>query len=133
MSDETPRVVVITGASQGIGASLVPAYRRLGYAVLGTSRTIPPSDDPMIATVQGDIATADTAERVTRHAIDRFGRRAAARSRSLDLSPAHNPEPATVGCLTLFFHHIDEFCHFADARTSTRLQYVHSQPFRVAV
>ena len=74
MSDETPRVVVITGASQGIGASLVPAYRRLGYAVLGTSRTIPPSDDPMIATVQGDIATANTAERVTRHAIDRFGR-----------------------------------------------------------
>lgn len=74
MSDETPRVVVITGGSQGIGASLVPAYRRLGYAVLGTSRTIPPSDDPMIATVQGDIATADTAERVTRHAIDRFGR-----------------------------------------------------------
>jgi NAD(P)-dependent dehydrogenase (short-subunit alcohol dehydrogenase family) len=74
MSDETPRVVIITGASQGIGASLVPAYRELGYAVLGTSRTIPPSDDPMIATVQGDIATADTAERVTRHAIDRFGR-----------------------------------------------------------
>ena len=74
MSDETPRVVVITGASQGIGASLVPAYRRLGYAVLGTSRTIPPSDDPLIATVQGDIATADTAERVTRHAIDHFGR-----------------------------------------------------------
>jgi NAD(P)-dependent dehydrogenase (short-subunit alcohol dehydrogenase family) len=74
MSDETPRVVVITGASQGIGASLVPAYRRLGYAVLGTSRTIPPSDDPMIAAVQGDIATADTAEHVTRHAIDRFGR-----------------------------------------------------------
>ena len=74
MSAETPRVVVITGASQGIGASLVPAYRRLGYAVLGTSRTILPSDDPMIATVQGDIATADTAERVTRHAIDRFGR-----------------------------------------------------------
>ena len=74
MNDETPRVVVITGASQGIGASLVPAYRRLGYAVLGTSRTIPPSDDPMIATVQGDIAMEDTAERVTRHAIDRFGR-----------------------------------------------------------
>jgi NAD(P)-dependent dehydrogenase (short-subunit alcohol dehydrogenase family) len=74
MTDETTRVVVITGASQGIGASLVPAYRRLGYAVLGTSRTIPPSDDSMIATVQGDIATADTAERVTRHAIDRFGR-----------------------------------------------------------
>jgi NAD(P)-dependent dehydrogenase (short-subunit alcohol dehydrogenase family) len=74
MSDQKPRVVIITGASQGIGASLVPAYRNLGYAVVGTSRTIRPSDDPMIATVQGDIATADTAERVTQYAIDRFGR-----------------------------------------------------------
>jgi NAD(P)-dependent dehydrogenase (short-subunit alcohol dehydrogenase family) len=74
MSDPPPRVAVITGASQGIGASLVPAYRKLGYAVLGTSRTMAPSDDPMIATVRGDIATADTAERVTREAIERFGR-----------------------------------------------------------
>jgi NAD(P)-dependent dehydrogenase (short-subunit alcohol dehydrogenase family) len=74
MSDQTQRVVIITGASQGIGASLVPAYRNLGYAVVGTSRTIGPSDDSMVATVQGDIATADTAERVTRHAIERFGR-----------------------------------------------------------
>jgi NAD(P)-dependent dehydrogenase (short-subunit alcohol dehydrogenase family) len=75
MSDQAPRVVIITGASQGIGASLVGAYRKLGYAVVGTSRTIrPPADDPMVAVVQGDIATADTAERVTRHAIDRFGR-----------------------------------------------------------
>jgi NAD(P)-dependent dehydrogenase (short-subunit alcohol dehydrogenase family) len=74
MSDQTPRVVVITGASRGIGASLVPAYRGLGYAVLGTSRRIRASDDPMIATVQGDITTADTAERVIRTAIDRFGR-----------------------------------------------------------
>ena len=68
------KVAIITGASQGIGASLVPAYRNLGYAVVGTSRTIGPSDDSMVATLQGDIATADTAERVTRHAIDRFGR-----------------------------------------------------------
>jgi NAD(P)-dependent dehydrogenase (short-subunit alcohol dehydrogenase family) len=74
MSDQTERVAVITGASQGIGASLVPAYRRLGYAVVATSRTVGPSDDPMIATVQGDIATAETAERVTREAIERFGR-----------------------------------------------------------
>ena len=74
MSDQTPSVAVITGASQGIGASLVPAYRRLGYAVVATSRTIGPSDDPMLATVQGDIATADTAERVIREAIERFGR-----------------------------------------------------------
>src|SRR4051812_27444716 len=74
MSDQTPRVAVITGASQGIGASLVPAYRTLGYAVVATSRTIGPSDDPMIATVQGDIAEADTAERVITEAVERFGR-----------------------------------------------------------
>jgi NAD(P)-dependent dehydrogenase (short-subunit alcohol dehydrogenase family) len=75
VSDQTPRVAIVTGASQGIGASLVSAYRKRGYAVVGTSRTIePPSDDPMIATVQGDISAADTAERVTRHAIERFGR-----------------------------------------------------------
>jgi NAD(P)-dependent dehydrogenase (short-subunit alcohol dehydrogenase family) len=71
---DPPRVVVITGASQGLGASLVYAYRELDYAVVGTSRAIGPSEDPMIATVQGDIATADTAEHVTRTAIDRFGR-----------------------------------------------------------
>jgi NAD(P)-dependent dehydrogenase (short-subunit alcohol dehydrogenase family) len=74
MNDQTPRVAIITGASQGIGASLVSAYRQLGYAVLGTSRTITPSADPMIVTVQGDIATADTAERVIQQTLDQFGR-----------------------------------------------------------
>jgi NAD(P)-dependent dehydrogenase (short-subunit alcohol dehydrogenase family) len=74
MSGETRPVAIITGASRGIGASLVSAYRARGYAVLGTSRTIEPSDDPLVATVQGDIATAATAERVAGEAIDRFGR-----------------------------------------------------------
>ncbi len=74
MNDQTPRVAVIAAASQGIGASLVPASTKPGDSVPGTSRTIGPSDDPMIATVQGDIATADTAERVIRNALDRFGR-----------------------------------------------------------
>jgi NAD(P)-dependent dehydrogenase (short-subunit alcohol dehydrogenase family) len=74
MSDQAPRVVVITGASQGIGASLVPAYRKLGYGVVGTSRTISPPSDPMVVAVQGDIATVDTTERVIQQAMDRFGR-----------------------------------------------------------
>ena len=34
------RVAIITGASQGIGESLVSAYRKLGYAVVANSRTI---------------------------------------------------------------------------------------------
>ncbi|WP_144120022.1 SDR family NAD(P)-dependent oxidoreductase [Catellatospora sichuanensis] len=68
------KVAVITGASQGIGAGLVEGYRKLGYGVVATSRTIPASADPNIVTVQGDIAHADTAERVTQAALDRFGR-----------------------------------------------------------
>ncbi|MFF3951461.1 SDR family NAD(P)-dependent oxidoreductase, partial [Streptomyces sp. NPDC001902] len=40
MSIEGQKVAVITGASQGIGAGLVEAYRKLGYAVVATSRNI---------------------------------------------------------------------------------------------
>ncbi|MCO1598925.1 SDR family oxidoreductase [Micromonospora sp. RHAY321] len=68
------KVVVITGASQGIGADLVTAYRKLGYGVVATSRSIGVADDPEIVTVRGDISEADTAERVVRAALDRFGR-----------------------------------------------------------
>ena len=58
------KVAVITGASQGIGAGLVDAYRKLGYGVVATSRNIAPSADPDVLTVQGDIADPATAERV---------------------------------------------------------------------
>jgi NAD(P)-dependent dehydrogenase (short-subunit alcohol dehydrogenase family) len=74
MSVQAPPVAVITGASQGIGASLVAAYRDRGHAVVGTSRTIGTADDPLVATVQGDLASADTADRVMAEALDRFGR-----------------------------------------------------------
>ncbi|MEU8007854.1 SDR family oxidoreductase [Catellatospora sp. NPDC049111] len=73
-TENTQKVAVITGASQGIGAGLVEGYRKLGYGVVAVSRTIPASADPDVVTVQGDIADADTAERVTRAALDRFGR-----------------------------------------------------------
>ncbi|GAB3957250.1 SDR family NAD(P)-dependent oxidoreductase [Micromonospora vulcania] len=68
------KVAVITGASQGIGGDLVEAYRKLGYGVVATSRSIGAADDPEIVTVRGDISDADTAERVVRAALDRFGR-----------------------------------------------------------
>ena len=48
-------VVVITGASRGIGAGLVAGYRGLGYAGVANSRNVAPSDDPMVLTVAGDI------------------------------------------------------------------------------
>ncbi|MCA1494995.1 SDR family oxidoreductase [Ensifer sp. NBAIM29] len=68
------KVVIITGASQGIGAGLVRAYRDRNYRVVATSRSIKESADPNIHTVAGDISKPDTAERVVREGLDRFGR-----------------------------------------------------------
>lgn len=68
------KVAIVTGASQGIGAALVKALRERGHAVVATSRSIKPSDDPGIATVAGDIASPDTAQRVVAEALKRFGR-----------------------------------------------------------
>jgi NAD(P)-dependent dehydrogenase (short-subunit alcohol dehydrogenase family) len=72
LMNETYRpVAIITGASQGIGAALVPAYRELGYAVVATSRTVTPTDDPEILTVPGDIAEPGVGASVVRQALDR--------------------------------------------------------------
>ena len=68
------RVAIITGAERGIGAGLSTAYRGAGYAVVGTSRSIPPSDDPDFLAIPGDITRAETAQRVVEQALERFGR-----------------------------------------------------------
>ncbi len=68
------KVAIVTGASQGIGAGLAAAFRRAGYAVVGTSLTIPASEEPDFLTVQGDITEAETARRVVEGALERFGR-----------------------------------------------------------
>jgi NAD(P)-dependent dehydrogenase (short-subunit alcohol dehydrogenase family) len=76
MTDE-PKVAVITGASRGIGASLVKGFREIGFGVVANSRSISKSDvadDPAILIVDGDIAGPDTAERIFSAAIKRFGR-----------------------------------------------------------
>src|SRR3981081_804850 len=70
----TQKVAVITGGSQGIGAGLVDDYPKLGDAVVATSRTIAPSNDAGVVTVQGDIADPTTAERVITAGVERFGR-----------------------------------------------------------
>ncbi|MEU4252860.1 SDR family oxidoreductase [Amycolatopsis sp. NPDC026612] len=74
MSLSGKKVVVITGASQGIGAALVKEYADRGYAVVATSRGISPVPAPDVVTVRGDIADRATAERVAAAAIERFGR-----------------------------------------------------------
>lgn len=76
MSSEQ-KVVIITGASQGIGAGLVNGFRNRGYRVVANSRSIKPSaagGDPNILTVDGDIAEPRTADRIVNAAVERFGR-----------------------------------------------------------
>ena len=68
------KVAVITGASQGIGAALVKAYRDRDYRVVATARSIKPSSDVNIFAVPGDIADRKTAERAIFEGVTRFGR-----------------------------------------------------------
>jgi NAD(P)-dependent dehydrogenase (short-subunit alcohol dehydrogenase family) len=68
------KVAVITGASQGIGAALVKAYRDRSYRVVATSRSIKPSNDDQVLAVPGDIADRNTAERAITEGVARFGR-----------------------------------------------------------
>jgi NAD(P)-dependent dehydrogenase (short-subunit alcohol dehydrogenase family) len=68
------KVVVVTGASRGIGAAIVSAFRKLDYSVVATSRGIKPSGDPEVLTVPGDIGDQAVAQRVIAEGIARFGR-----------------------------------------------------------
>jgi len=74
----TSKTIVITGASQGIGAGLVNTFAGRGYNVVATSRSvsrsseIPASDK--VARVDGDIADPATARSVVETALSRFGR-----------------------------------------------------------
>jgi NAD(P)-dependent dehydrogenase (short-subunit alcohol dehydrogenase family) len=68
------KVVVITGASQGIGAALVTAYLDRNYRVVATSRTIKPSTNANLLTVAGDIGDPETGRRVIAEGLAHFGR-----------------------------------------------------------
>ena len=68
------KVVVITGASSGIGAQLSKAYQRIGYQVIATSRSMRNSDDPSILAIAADVTRPETAERIFGTAAERFGR-----------------------------------------------------------
>jgi NAD(P)-dependent dehydrogenase (short-subunit alcohol dehydrogenase family) len=68
------RVAVITGASQGIGAGLVAAYRERGWAVVANARAIKPPEDSAVLAVEGDVREAATADRIVAKALQKFGR-----------------------------------------------------------
>lgn len=71
---EQQKVAIVTGASQGIGAAIVDAFLATGFKVVATSRSITPSDDPNVLTIQGDIGDPETARRLVAAAFERFGR-----------------------------------------------------------
>ncbi|MGO9759907.1 MAG: SDR family NAD(P)-dependent oxidoreductase [Solirubrobacteraceae bacterium] len=74
MSPAPQKVAIVTGASRGIGAGLVEAFRAAGYAVVGNALSIPPSDEADYVTVPGDIGDPAVSERVVGEALNRFGR-----------------------------------------------------------
>src|SRR6266513_902502 len=71
------KTVIITGASQGIGAGVVRAFLARGYNVVGTARSatkskeLSPSDH--LALVDGDIGQFETAQKVAALALEKFG------------------------------------------------------------
>lgn len=68
------KVAIVTGASQGIGAGIVDAYRKAGFAVVANSRNIKPGSDDGVIAVPGSINDRDVAKQVVTTALDRFGR-----------------------------------------------------------
>jgi len=70
------KTVIVTGASQGIGAAVVQAFLDRGYNVLATSRSASKAGftpSPHLALVDGDVGQAATAEKVAQTAIGKFG------------------------------------------------------------
>jgi NAD(P)-dependent dehydrogenase (short-subunit alcohol dehydrogenase family) len=70
------KTVIVTGASQGIGAAIVQAFLDRGYNVVATSRSVSKAGfkpSPNLALVDGDVGQGATAENVAKTAIDKFG------------------------------------------------------------
>ena len=69
------KVVIITGASQGIGEGLVRGYLARGYRVVANSRSIKPDAyEGDVLAVAGDISDPAVAVRVVGEAVAKFGR-----------------------------------------------------------
>lgn len=74
---ERNKTILITGASQGIGAGLVNAFIERGYNVVATSRSVSRSAEikasSRLALVDGDIGDRATTQKVADTAIKTFG------------------------------------------------------------
>ena len=70
------KTVIVTGASQGIGAAVVHSLLERGYNVVATSRSVSKAGfapSANLVVVDGDIGQAATAEKVAQTAISKFG------------------------------------------------------------
>ena len=71
------KTVIVTGASQGIGAAVANLFIDRGYNVVANSRRITQKNELQrsdnLALVDGDIAHAATAEKIVATAVKRFG------------------------------------------------------------
>ncbi|HTV04073.1 MAG TPA: SDR family oxidoreductase [Acidobacteriaceae bacterium] len=71
------KTVIVTGASQGIGAGVVQAFLDRGYNVVANSRNITKSgeftESARLALVDGNIGDSAVAARVVQTAVSRFG------------------------------------------------------------
>ena len=71
------KTVIVTGASQGIGAGVVQAFLARDYNVVGTSRSATKSKElsasDHLALIDGDISQLETAQKVAELAIKKFG------------------------------------------------------------
>jgi len=72
--NDSRKVAIVTGASQGIGAGLLRAFLEHDYRVVANSRSIAPSTDPDVLAVAGDISDPAVAARIVRAALSGFGR-----------------------------------------------------------
>ena len=72
------KTVIVTGASQGIGAAVAQAFLDRGYNVVANSRNItnanPFAATESLALVDGDIGHPTTAAAIVDTAVSRFGR-----------------------------------------------------------
>ena len=73
----TSKTVIVTGASQGIGAAIAKAFLERDYNVVGTSRDTTKSTElkasDNLVLVDGDIGHAATARKAADAAIQKFG------------------------------------------------------------
>jgi NAD(P)-dependent dehydrogenase (short-subunit alcohol dehydrogenase family) len=70
------KTVIVTGASQGIGAAIAHAFLDRGYNVVASSRSMTKSGfapSSNLALVDGDIGDSSTAENVAQAALSKFG------------------------------------------------------------